>query len=285
MRTMNREIIIQEGCHVIKLSNTSPQTAWYGRDTDCSFLQLHFCVKHRAQLHFERGYKLEIDDTRSVFLYNPTQKLPVHLGLEPGAVYVFLLISIQVFHSFFSREAGLIPFLKEENKDRKYYSDKIVTPSESVVLNQLFDEQIHPSLEELYTKAKVYELLSLYFNKKENTQPCPFLESKENVEKIKEAKNIIISRMNESPTLRELALEVALPLPKLKEGFKHIYGASVFDFLWDYKMEYARKLLLSKQYNVSEISLQIGYSTASHFIAAFRKKYGTTPKQYVMHSS
>jgi len=26
----------------------------------------------------------------------------------------------------------------------------------------------------------------------------------------------------------------------------------------------------------------LGYSTASHFITAFKKKYGTTPKKYLM---
>jgi AraC-like DNA-binding protein len=35
-------------------------------------------------------------------------------------------------------------------------------------------------------------------------------------------------------------------------------------------------------YNVSEVGLKIGYSTSSHFIAAFRKKIGTTPKKYLM---
>ena len=103
-----------------------------------------------------------------------------------------------------------------------------------------------------------------------------------NVEKIKKAKQIIIENISEPPTLQELADTIGLTLSKLKDGFKHIYGESVFNFLLDYKLEYARKMLLSKKHNVSEISLQIGYSTPSHFISAFKKKYGTTPKQYIM---
>jgi AraC-like DNA-binding protein len=47
-------------------------------------------------------------------------------------------------------------------------------------------------------------------------------------------------------------------------------------------MEYARRLLDSGSHNVNEVGLKIGYSTASHFIAAFKKKYGTTPKKYLM---
>ena len=67
-----------------------------------------------------------------------------------------------------------------------------------------------------------------------------------------------------------------------EEGFKQIYGDSVYSFLFEYKMEVARKLLESGNYNVSEVGLKVGYSTASHFIAAFKKKYRTTPKKYIM---
>jgi AraC-like DNA-binding protein len=47
-------------------------------------------------------------------------------------------------------------------------------------------------------------------------------------------------------------------------------------------MEEARRMLASNSYNVNEVGLKIGYSTSSHFIAAFKKKYGTTPKKYLM---
>ena len=87
--------------------------------------------------------------------------------------------------------------------------------------------------------------------------------------------------MAEPPTLKDLATEVDLSLKKLKEGFKQIYGDTVYGFLFDYKMEVARKLLESGEFNVNEVGLKVGYSTASHFIAAFKKKFGTTPKRYV----
>ena len=88
--------------------------------------------------------------------------------------------------------------------------------------------------------------------------------------------------MAEPPSLQELAAEIDLSLKKLKEGFKQIYGDSVYSFLFDYKMEYSRKLLNSGEFNVNEVGLKVGYSTASHFIAAFKKKFGTTPKKYLM---
>jgi AraC family transcriptional activator of pyochelin receptor len=50
----------------------------------------------------------------------------------------------------------------------------------------------------------------------------------------------------------------------------------------DHKMNEARSMLNAKQHNINEISLKLGYSTSSHFIAAFKKKFGTTPKKYLM---
>ena len=76
--------------------------------------------------------------------------------------------------------------------------------------------------------------------------------------------------------------ELLLKRNKLKEGFKQVYGDSVFSFLFDYKMEVARQLLATGSYNVNEVGLKVGYSTASHFIAAFKKKFGITPKKFVM---
>jgi AraC-like DNA-binding protein len=104
----------------------------------------------------------------------------------------------------------------------------------------------------------------------------------DNVKSKIKAKEIIIQNMAEPPGLEELADQVGLSLKKLKMGFKQIYGDTVYGFLLDYKMDYARQLLDSGSYNVNEVGLKIGYSTGSHFIAAFKKKFATTPKKYLM---
>ena len=280
---MIKEIVVEEGFNFIKLENDTPDVTKYEREVDSSFIQMHFCIKNNSSLHFGPHYSLDIKENNSLLLYNPNQNLPINLSLEPNSKQLIFIISIKVFHSFFSQVADLIHFLDDENKDKKYYLDKEMTPSEILVLNQLFNDHMHDSLQKLYTKGKVYELLSLYFNKSQDSeQSCPFLDDEENVDKIKNAKQIIIDNMAEPPSLQELAEQIGLTVAKLNDGFKHIYGDSIFNFLLDYKLEFARKMLLSKKHNVSEISLQVGYSTASHFISAFKKKYGTTPKQYMM---
>ena len=194
------------------------------------------------------------------------------------------MVSIDKFHGLFSSEADAIPFLSEDNKNRKYYDDSEIKESVGFIIKQIMSTKLKGTNRDLYIKGKIYELLSLHFAKDENQEGefCPYLVDEQHVKKIRRAKEIIIERMMDPPSLQELANEVGLNLKKLKEVFKQIYGDTVYGFLLNYKMEKAKKLLKSNQYNVNEVGLKIGYSTSSHFIAAFKKKFGITPKKYLM---
>lgn len=278
-----QSIEIESGFFLLVNENKSDEKQVLTKKIDCTYIQIHFCNHGSAKLLFNEGrYGIDILSSKSLLLYNPTQDLPINVELPPGAQLISVLISIEKLHTFFTSDAKIIHFLNEENKDKKFYSDKAISADESIVLSQILTHNVQPAMEELYLKAKIYELLSLYFQpKSDDANNCPYLDEEENVEKIRLAKRIIIERMAEPPTLKELANEIDLPLAYLKDGFKQIYGETVFNFLWEYKMEYARRMLKTKKYNVSEVSLEVGYSTASHFIAAFKKKFGITPKKYM----
>jgi AraC-like DNA-binding protein len=281
----NEEIKIENDFYLIRFQNNSTSTAIFQRSVHNNLIQFHYGLKGKAKFIFNQGnYALDLNEEKSLLFYNPQKELPIHLEIGPSTWMISVLISIKKLHSLFSNEAEHIPFLSDENREKKYYTEDDISPSMAIVLNQLFHYNLNTSIRNLYFKGKGYELLSLYFNRNEdpNIEQCPFLMDEENIAKIKKAKQIIINNMAEPPGLQELSEMVGLTLKKLKTGFKQVYGDSVYGFLFDYKLEYARKLLDSGTYNVNEVGVQIGYSTASHFIAAFKKKFGTTPKKYLM---
>jgi AraC-like DNA-binding protein len=279
------EIKIENDFILIRFQNDGADNFHVKRQVNQGLIQFHFGIKGKAKFVFNEGsYALDLKEEKALLFYNPQKELPLNLELAPNTWVISVIISIQKFHALFSNESGNIPFLSEENKDRKYYTESDISPSMAIVLSQLFHYNLNPSIKNLYYKGKGYELLSLYFNRSEDpdAEQCPFLIDEENVVKIKKAKEIIINNMAEPPGLEELAEQVGLSLKKLKMGFKQIYGDTVYGFLLDYKMDYARQLLDSGSYNVNEVGLKIGYSTGSHFIAAFKKKFATTPKKYLM---
>ena len=277
--------LIEDGFQVVRLKNETDQMAHFEHHVDRSFIQFHFCLKGTTGLAFNEGsYRLSLQEQSSYLLYNPSKDLPLNLEIHGNTWFIAVLVSIKKFHSLFSPDASQVSFLSDENKDKKYYVDGSISPSMAVALHQLMNYNLNDAIKRLYFKGKAYELMSLYFHQPEDAdvEACPFLVDEQNMRKIKEAKEIIINRMIDPPSLNELALEIGLSLKKLKEGFKEVYGDTVYGFLLDHKMEYARQLLDSGQHNVNEVGSLVGYSTASHFISAFKKKYGTTPKKYLM---
>lgn len=275
---------LENGIYIINIQNESEDSEQISRKLGSDYIQFHFCLKGNIKFNFNQGqYALNIEEDKSLLLYNPQKELPINIDVNPRSWGVSILISIKKLHSLFSAEANYIDFLTEDNRDKKYYTEGNLSPAMAVVLTQFMNFNLHPSIKSIYLKAKVYELIALYFNRPEEVdiEQCPFLDDEDNVKRIKLAKEIIINRMVEPPTLKELSEEVGLSLKKLKEGFKEIYGDTVYSFLLNYKLEYARRLLEDGQHNVNEVGLAIGYSTASHFITAFKKKFGTTPKKYI----
>ena len=283
--SMGSRITIEDGFYVLRFQNDTTEVATEVREINSSFIQFHFCIKGQGDFVFNDGnYVFNVKEEHSILLYNPQRDLPIDLRLQPNTWIIGVIISIKKFHSLFSLDADQIHFLSPENSTKKYYDNGVINPSMAVVLSQILSSNIHESMKALYLKGKVYELLSLYFNKNEDTdiEQCPFLIDEDNVRKIRLAKDIILRNISEPPSLHELSEEIGLSLNKLKEGFKQLYGDTVFGYLLDHKMEEARRMLASNNYNVNEVGLRIGYSTSSHFIAAFKKKYGTTPKKYLM---
>ena len=195
---------IEDGFFVLKMQNESIDTQQLIREIDSSYIQFHYCLKGSAKFNFNSGnYAFDISDEHALLLYNPQRDLPLNLELAANSWVISLLISIEKFHSLFSLEANYIHFLSDENRDKKYYDNKPISPTMAVVLNQMMNYNLHSSIKNLYLKGKAYELLSLYFNRNEDAdiEQCPFFIDEQNVLKIRKAKDIIIAQMTAPPSL------------------------------------------------------------------------------------
>jgi AraC-like DNA-binding protein len=247
-------------------------------------IHFYFCLEGSAAFAFGPQYRREIVKGKNYFFYNPDKDLPFILQLGPQAKMVFMTISLESLHKLFVHDA--LPLLRPENSNRKFYDERDIPSAILLVLNQLFNTQLSESAQKLFYQGKFYELLSLYFsNRLPNTETCPFLNDEETVRKIKQVKEHLLKNIDTPPTLKELAKIVGLNDYQLKVGFKEIYGNTVFGFLLDHKLDHSRILLDSAKYQVNEVAYQIGYTNPSHFIAAFKKKFGVTPKKYLMGKS
>ena len=82
-------------------------------------------------------------------------------------------------------------------------------------------------------------------------------------------------------SINELARISGRSLSAFKRDFELQFNTSPAVWIKNKRLEYAFFLLQNSQKNVSEISLEIGYESVSHFIKAFKEKYGFTPNKII----
>ena len=78
-------------------------------------------------------------------------------------------------------------------------------------------------------------------------------------------------------SLEELARLSGRSLSAFKRDFQEKFNTSPALWIKNKRLEYAGLQLENTDKNVSEISMEIGYESISHFIKAFKEKFGKTP--------
>ena len=86
--------------------------------------------------------------------------------------------------------------------------------------------------------------------------------------------------MTEEVSLNILAEEFHLSAQYISQLFKNEIGVNFLAYLTNIRMEQAKKLLLSSQFSIAEISERSGYGDYRVFTKAFKKAEGVTPSQY-----
>jgi len=78
-------------------------------------------------------------------------------------------------------------------------------------------------------------------------------------------------------SMAELARLSGRSLSAFKRDFEAHFRTPPGHWIRHKRLEHAHFLLRNTEKNVSEVSMEIGYESVSHFIKAYKQQYGTTP--------
>lgn len=90
----------------------------------------------------------------------------------------------------------------------------------------------------------------------------------------------IYERLHQPIRLSQLAEFVGLNASYLSQLFKKELGASVSQYVLSKRMEAAKNMLKFSEDSYSAIAAALAFSSQSHFIRAFKRHTGYTPKEY-----
>lgn len=151
----------------------------------------------------------------------------------------------------------------------------------SVALNDLEVSQMMGNASPMYLEAKVTECLSLFMRETEGKEPVNAkIVGFSDRDKIYQARDIICSEYLNPPALHDLALRVGTNECTLKAGFKEAFRTTVFNYLFDYRMNIAIHYLLDTNKSIGEVAGLVGYEHQAHFCTAFKRKFNVTPSEY-----
>lgn len=156
-----------------------------------------------------------------------------------------------------------------------------ITPEMNDVLMKLRQLSASGFTDQLHLESKVIELFALQvaqFEQFHKAEPSTKLKKSE-VERMQEARGILINQSGEPLSLRSLAHLVGTNEFNLKRDFKALFGKTVFTYLNHHKMEMAKSMITEQDITIAEISKKIGYKHATHFTSAFKKYFGYLPNK------
>jgi len=92
--------------------------------------------------------------------------------------------------------------------------------------------------------------------------------------------NFVRNNYKRHITLDEVAYEISMTVPSFCRYFKKISGKTFTQFVNEYRLVHASKLLAEMPYNITEICFECGFSNFSHFNKLFKKFTGKSPSVY-----
>lgn len=93
-------------------------------------------------------------------------------------------------------------------------------------------------------------------------------------------KKVVHTRYMEQITAEEISKCVYYSSKQANSIFRRMTGITIFDYLVEYRIEVAKRLLREPGNRIYWIAEQVGYQNKSHFALVFRKVTGLTPIEY-----
>jgi len=214
-------------------------------------------------------------------------------GIHTGAIFHkkdmnYLSMGVSLTNDYFESLVNKYPdlltdFYLQHQKGYPLVKQSRTSCEMNIVVSQMVKADLMGSAAGMFIDSKVLELIALYLSEEKPSDPpirYQYCKHRCDIEKIHEARHILLSNLNAPPSIVELSRQVGINDFKLKCGFKEVFNQTVYGCLFDYKMELALKLLRDTDKMIVDVASECGYEYASHFSTAFKRKYGIGPLEY-----
>lgn len=254
-----------------------------------SLIDLSFCVAgHCTGTMHGINHKIAVSAQETIFSIVPYTAGTSELLSDQNICVVDLVMSPTFMLTLMENNLSALPIDWQQSLKSAasipHFQLTHTTPEIARILQLILHCPYQGSIRQIYLEGKVLELIALYFAQlaDHTSVSSQFTKVKrKDFDSLHQAKNILLQNMDNPPSLAELARLVGINERKLQQGFQKLFGTTVFGVLHDYRMDQARQLLEADQMTVGAIANAVGISHRGYFATAFKRKFGSTPREYL----
>lgn len=169
-----------------------------------------------------------------------------------------------------------------KGKGGSFVSEPIrLTSDHQILIGSLRRPPVHASAQRLWYRAKALEVASALFYQRPSSEGLFCQRQKQlNQDRVQKVVAMLREDLAKTPTLEEIGRRVGCSHFHLSRVFSQETGQSIFQHLRQLRMDRAAELLKEGRMNVTQVSLEVGYASPSHFSMAFHETYGCCPGLY-----
>lgn len=255
----------------------------YEARIDRPFLEL--CFQLDGSAHLDMGPS----DEEIVFragennlMYVPATSGSFGMSRDCGGSVFEVLLSTQYVEDLADRYPHLFDaHLESVSREEPFWlsgEHLRIDPRMRSVIQRIRNGDAEEAAGSLFLESQILELLALQFQQMHRPVSGNGHDlSSTDAERIRHAGDVLLGRIDDPPTLTELARIVGTNEFTLKRGFKAMFGTSPYDYLLRHKLELARSYILDTDLTIAEIAYRVGYSDPAHLTTAFRKRFELRP--------
>jgi AraC-like DNA-binding protein len=167
-------------------------------------------------------------------------------------------------------------------RNRAVLSEPIrLTSEQRQIIMSLRQPPVYAAAQLVWYRAKALEIAAtlLYRPSPKDEMFCE-RQKRLSQERVQKVLAILNENLAEPPPLEEIGRRVGCSHFYLSRIFTAEMGKSIWAHLRDLRMERAASLLREGRMNVTEVALEVGYSSPSHFSQSFCQEMGCCPGLY-----